>query len=660
MVIIDKLIKGLTGGFFSIGNSIKVASGALVTENDKYFTDQGVTKQWYVKNMPWEYEDSFITKVTEEIGQIDPSLVVTFHLKPKKVNLSVRDDSFLRTMEKRIQRYEDHQEIWDKNVSSYRKKKGVFAVSPLGSFNMTEDKIEGMRYEADSFTDINLFIRKSKGTLWSTTLQIQVRFPTIDTMKAFEKMVDGVISDNTRIKDTVDKKIASQLAAHSPSVRNVNGSKQPDFLVTNKNLTHLLPYQKEGIICQTGTSLGINQSNLTHLYADPYSSPEGSSSLTCGKAGSGKTFTGMYQTLQLAGAGVTVLYIDIKGTEIYQSLSQLMDSITMVDFSEESASFLNTMFISKETAKEMEDDKNPSNRVQGYNMVQAMKATAEMLSIFVNLPPGDEREQDIENSLMNAVQSYYNDVGVVNENHDTYYKSQQMTYAGLMTYIAHQRNSATKDKERELYELIQKRVGENIQRYKLENNKNAIHLEQLYQYSVITFNFNKNNEIKLGLIDSVRVYMTLMITKRIASYNKRQGLFTELKVEEGQECVNNLPIARAVSSIAAVARAMNLSVNMLMNNMDALRIPELSGFRANVTNFIIGKVDGSAVALLRDVFKKEKLADDVELIISKPKKYERTFAVHFEVGQTQFNAMTKCEVPADIAEAFKTRTVKEV
>ena len=289
-----------------------------------------------------------------------------------------------------------------------------------------------------------------------------------------------------------------------------------------------------------------------------------------------------------------------------------------------------------------------------YSMGDAVKATAEMLSIFVNLMPSEGNESDLLGILRGAVRSYYNTVGVKEGNVDTWHLSQEMNFKTLLSFVASQKDSSD---ENPLYTLITNRLAEQFMTYGINDNSRNLQLQDLLSYSVISFNFNKNTEVKVTLIDQVRIYMVMMVTKRLAKLNKQNDLFTLLFAEEAQR-YGDLPVlCQGLSDLASGSRSDNLSIVAIMNDLNIMRKEEMSAFRANVANFVIGKIDAEGIRVLRDVFKKEILAEKVSAIVENPKRFNRIFAVHFSIGDVELNLYNRCDVPKSVAELFKTRSV---
>jgi len=662
----NKIIQKLTGGFFSIGSMINVAAGSIVTERDKYFTEEGVFRLYTVTEMPFEYAESLIVKLSERITKINPVLVVKSYFEIHNVTIPINTPQFVGRMNRLTNKYVNVKKQWNLLDDDY-KKAGLNVNNGIRRIFFNETHLTKMAHQHFSFTEVNNHIKHNGGVYFTATIFLKVGFPDLDAFKGLDNQVQQIIKSElqkslqeiaiglgktkeqaenlstmrqTGIAVPIDKTTATVLANFGPAVNNYGGAKMATMLVSERNLTQLIPFRHEGIVADEGVPIGVNPDNNTPLWLPMFSSPEGSSTIICGKAGSGKSFVAYVLALNLVGMGNTVVYIDLKGTEVTECLGSAMDNIKTIDFSEKNGQFVNTMIISKD--------------IPDYTMGDAVKSTAEMLSIFVNLQEGEGNEIDLIGVLRGAVRSYYNEVGVKEDNVDTWHFSQDMNFKTLLSYISSQKDSAEESK---FFTTITNRLAEAFMTYRINDNHRNLQLQDLLSYSVVSFNFNKNTEVRVSLIDQVRIYMVMMVTKRLAKLNKQNDLFTLLFAEEAQR-YGDLPVlCQGLSDLASGSRSDNLSIIAVMNDLNIMRKEEMSAFRANVANFIIGKVDAEGIRVLREVFKKDILADNVLDIIENPKRFNRIFAVHFSIGDVELNLYNKCDVPKSVADLFKTRSV---
>lgn len=643
MSVIDKFIQFMTGGFFSIGSMVKVSAAGVITERDKYFTQQGVSRVYQINQMKPIYDYDLISSISNAINKIDNQIIIKTYYEVMNTTISLNTPMYTRQMNRQIQEYLEVKSLFE-SLPKEVQESGVYSDNGVNRWSFTKTDVLKKKHKYDSYVDVNNHIRNDRGVYFLVALFITVVYPNLDICKALDSQIETIIKKEVSNVTSIDKNIASFLMCFSPSTQNTTGMKANTLLVSEQNLTQLMPFRREGILSQHGIPLGTNIKNTTPFWINPYASPEGAATVIAAKAGKGKSTLAFTYATNLVGANHTLVYIDLKGTEVTKCLSAVMDSVITIDFSEQSSKFVNTMHLSK--------------FVPNYTLEDAIKTTSEMLSIFVNINPNTEgNPSDVILILKHALRSYYNEIGVVSGVLETYYLSESMTYLGIIPYIGKQQEADDENHLKLLYEIIPDRLAEAFVEFNMKTNDTAISLDDLFGYSIIVFSFNKNDDVQVSLVDNVRIYMALMVTKRIAKYNRANDLFTDLICEEAQRYLSFENLCIGISDLASGSRSDNVSVIVILNNLAVLTSKSLGSLKSNLQNFIIGACDDDAVRILIDVFNKKILANDVKKIIESPKKYERVFAVHFEAGSEQVNALVRCDIPQEIANAFGTRTI---
>ena len=642
MGLIDKIVYKLSGGYFNPVGLTDVSSAGILTNRDMYQTHEGIGRIYVIDQMPFHRVEPFLSELNNAIQNIRDDIVMKSFIDVINIQPQINNPVFTARMNKTLDVYTIRKEAYEKQ-SAEQQVTGVHSRERGRTFRYTRKHLDEDRRKYESFTSVYNHIRNNDGVFFHVNLLIHVVFPDRIAMDANEIRVEKLIQNATESSYMIDKQIAKHMLNYSPSISGVYSLDVNPLLVSDVNLTHLLPYGDEGVLSDRGILIGMNIENNTPLFLDVFGSPVGSSTLIGGKSGRGKSSIGYYYTTQLVANDVTVIYIDLKGSEVYEVLTQVSSMVHLIDFGHNDSTFINTMHLSK--------------NVPDYTYADAIHITSQMLSIFVDLQPNEGNIQDLYSILNGAIKSYYNFVGVSEENPDTYINSLKMNYHELMSYIGIQRDHGTKTDLDKLFAVTERRLPAAVITYGLNKNENAINLDILFGYSIIIFSLNKNQEVSLSLIDQVRVYMALMVTKRVAKYNKKNGLFTTVMAEEAQR-YHGLPVlSQGISDLASGSRSDNLNVCMLMNDLNVLRANEFSGFRANIANFIIGDCEGDAVGAVRDLFKKDQLADVLEELIANPKKYSYTFAMYFDNGIDQILTKMRCNASPTLLEKFKTRDV---
>lgn len=652
MKVLDKILQALSGDFFTVGSMIDVSSAGIVTEKDKFFTQEGISKIYQINQMKSTYTLDFISTITKRISNLNEEnpLKVKIYYEINNTSVSINTPAFVSRMNKSTEDFIKYKKEYSE-LPPELQESGIYQDNGVHKWSFTKKDILKKKHRYDSFVDVNNHIRDDRGKYFLVTVLITVVYKNLIDYKAYEEQVFSILVSETTLTTKIEKNIGTLLANLSPSTMCNDNVQSSSMLLSEENLTHLIPFRREGIISSRGIPLATNIGNNTPLFLDLFSSPDGSATLIEAKAGKGKSTLGYTYTLQNVAAETTVIYIDIKGKEVTECLSKAMDSIKKIDFSEKSKLIYNTMHLNK--------------FIPSYGVSDAIKVTSEMLSIFVSISQNEGNEVDVLMILRHAIRSYYNSMNIVEGALDTYYLSEQMTYSKLLEFIGSQLDSDKEERLKSVFGIITDRLGEAFLTYNMSNNDNSIDLFELFRYSVIVFAFNKSNDAStnksettsLSIIDQVRIYMVLTITKRVSSYNKENETFTNLMCEEGNQYAPYTQMCKGISDLASGSRSENLTVTFITNNLEVLLLPSLSGLKNNITNFIIGISDASAVTILKENFLKPELALDVSRIIRDPAKFERAFAIHFEMGDSKFNAIARCDLPKSVSDMFRTRTV---
>ena len=642
MSLLNKLVYKLSGGYFNPSGITDVSSAGIITNRDMYQTHRGVARIYVVERMPFKKVRPLLSSINENLLEIRKDIFMKVFMDVSAVTPQVNNPVYIAKMNKTLDTYTVRRDAYEAQ-SKELQTSGVNVNQGVRMFRYGRKHLAMDEHKYKSYTDVHNHVRDNDGVFFHVNLLIHVVFPDRISMDANESRVEKAIDREVEALTRVDKHIARTMLNFLPSISGMSTIDVVPILMSEQNLTHILPYDNEGILSDKGILIGMNVLNNTPMFIDVFGSPAGSSTLIAAKSGRGKSSMAYYYTTQLVANNVTVVYIDLKGSEVTEVLSKVVSNIYTIDFGHNHSTFVNTMRISK--------------NVPDYTFADAISITSQMLSIFVALQPNEGNYQDLLTILAEAIKSYYNELGVFENNPDTYEKSSGMNYLELMTYIGIQRNQGGKEHLDILFAVTQMRLPEAIITFGMNNNENSVDLDELFRYSVIVFSLNKNQETTLTLVDQVRIFMAMMVSKRVAKFNKKNGTFTTVMAEEAQR-YSGLPILMdGVSNLASGSRSDNMNVCVITNDLSILGSEHFSGFRANIANYLIGDCEGDTVGTIENVFKKPSLAKSVEEIILNPKQYAYTFSVYFDNGLEQTLCKVRCNASPRLLEAFKTRDV---
>lgn len=640
---IDDLVVKLSGGAFSIAGLLNVSAGSIVTEKDKFITSQGITKVIQITEMPFRYADDLIVKISKMVAKENNNIMVKSYIEAERCVIPTGHVTFVNKANKAVQKYAELDQLF-RSLDPINQKAGVFRHNGVRQQSFTKADVEKAKSISDSFTEVRNHIKQDGGVYFLAKIFIHLVFPTNDLMLAHYVTIANFIESEVARVERVNKKVGTYLMNMSPAATNIQGISSSTVLASQESLTNLIPYRSEGLLSTKGVLMGTNVLSSTPFYIDVFSCPDGSTVLVVADAGSGKTTFCYHYAAQKMGAGVTVVYFDIKGKAVSKVFSEITDDYTTLAFSGKDAQFINTLLL---------DPNNPD-----YTMEDAIKVTADWFSIMVALQPNEGNSQDLTNLLKAAIRGYYTSVGVSPTNIDSYVNSQGMELGRVIEFLGQNRNESTSKIDVNLYEIAAKRILALLQEYNMMRNDNAIDIASLFDYGGIIFDFNKNKDVTLSLIDQVRLYSAIFFVKQLTNYNKRNGNFTELFADEGNQYLDMPGLSEFISDLTARARSENMSVVFITNDLSVVSKDSMSGFRSNIAIYVVGKAQESDIELLSKLTSSKLLIEDVNEIVKQPGKYRHCFAVSSNLGGHKLNTIVRADIPKEIADAFASRTVR--
>lgn len=641
---IDDMIIKLSGGYFSIAGLLNVSAGSIVTEKDKFITSKGVTKVIQITQMPFQYREQLLTNITNYCRRVDKKILINSYIEADRCMIPINHPTFVSKANKALQEYYQKDKLF-RGLDTIHQRAGVFRHNgvKMQSFGV-EDVIEA-KAKADSYTEVRNHIRGGGGVYFLARLFIHITYPNNEVASAQHLAITNYVGSIVKQCESMEKKMGTYLLNMSPSVTNVQNITSADILASQESLASLIPYRAEGLAAVKGNLMGTDVNRKTPFFFDPYSTDEGSSAIIVGKAGEGKTVFAYHYSIQSMANETTSIYLDLKGSTVANALGQLMDNYEVINFSGKNAKFINPLILNKINSN--------------YEMNDAVNTTALWLSLMVNLQPNEGNEEDLLIILKSAIRGYYTKCGVSEHNKATYINSLEMNLGGIVELMGTNRNTTNSQDELKLYEIATKRISALLNDYNMIRNDNAIDIASLYDKDAIIFDFDKDTEVTVNRIDIIRIFSVIFFTKQISSYNKANEQYTMLVADEGNQYIDIQGLMQYISDLTARARSSNTAVLFITNDLSVVERDEMSGFRSNIAMYVVGNVVDDDLTRLKKINSSRELHRRVQSIVDHPRKYRHSFAVSTSLHGVPVNAIVRADMPAEIAKAFATRTVKE-
>ncbi|MFF2798146.1 hypothetical protein, partial [Lysinibacillus xylanilyticus] len=141
--------------------------------------------------------------------------------------------------------------------------------------------------------------------------------------------------------------------------------------------------------------------------------------------------------------------------------------------------------------------------------------------------------------------------------------------------------------------------------------------------------------------------------------NRRNDRFTQLFADEGNQYLEIPGLCQYISDLTARARSSNMNVVFLTNDLSVVSKPSMSGFKANIAVYIVGRTEDGDLDLLKGMTGSEILLNQATRIKKNPGQYRHCFAVYNTLNGHPVNAIVRADLPEDVRKAFASRTIKK-
>lgn len=370
------------------------------------------------------------------------------------------------------------------------------------------------------------------------------------------------------------------------------------------------------------------------------------------KSGAGKTFSAFQIALSLIALDIHVSAIDIKGRE-WRKLLKFVDGVE-INMDDENPRFVNTMRL---------DDFGCTRENCEYYFRMAVRATVNLLSIMVNLKPEEGNVTDLETILEQAVLKYFSQNNVDSKNPKTFVNTRRMKYADIIDIISDLATTKSySEDQRELCSVIRTRCSTYFVtegRYS-KAFKNEITVAEVLRKPLVIYSFNKNADVMLDTMDTLRVFMVQYLDTKKQSIRKEQKLHTAAFYEELQRSNQFGKLVETISHAVTGSRSNNVMIFLLLNAVSVFNNNELNAIKSNITTKIVGKLEDGDIDLLVKEYGCKPIQKQLEKINDKStNRWQNCFAILYDTGVDVDKAIYRTVVPQYMLEQFKTRDFNE-
>ena len=424
------------------------------------------------------------------------------------------------------------------------------------------------------------------------------------------------------------------------------------MLMSNENLTEQMPYKTKGLVGGKGLLLGLDAETKLPLMVDFFNSGAAQVIMMLAKSGAGKTFSAFQIALSLIALDIHVSAIDIKGRE-WRKLLKFVDGVE-INMDDKNPRFVNTMRL---------DDFGCTRENCEYYFRMAVRATVNLLSIMVNLKPEEGNVTDLETILEQAVLKYFSQNNVDSKNPKTFVNTRRMKYADIIDIISDLATTKSySEDQRELCSVIRTRCSTYFVtegRYS-KAFKNEITVAEVLRKPLVIYSFNKNADVMLDTMDTLRVFMVQYLDTKKQSIRKEQKLHTAAFYEELQRSNQFGKLVETISHAVTGSRSNNVMIFLLLNAVSVFNNNELNAIKSNITTKIVGKLEDGDIDLLVKEYGCKPIQKQLEKINDKStNRWQNCFAILYDTGVDVDKAIYRTVVPQYMLEQFKTRDFNE-
>ena len=411
----------------------------------------------------------------------------------------------------------------------------------------------------------------------------------------------------------------------------------PANVVTCQTQAELLP-STQGLNDDMGTMLGIDREMNGPYFINFRASAKAKNIYVVGLSGFGKTFMVLSWLLDFYAQGYNCCIMDIKGNE-FSTITNACGGKTL-SMRASSTHYVNTFVMDK---NEVKGDDSP--RVYFDSRFNLSK---EIISIICDLPEGlkSQGEALIEDFL----HSCYQQLGVLADNPNTWYRSENMTPYTVYDQFLQYMSPAVKTK----YIEVSNKMMMRMKMYMSRDGSSAHMFRDAYSYKdlldskMLTFDFGilESGTAVDPVMFRLRVLFMTLINDEYVSYKKSRGEWTVKVLEESQIAEDYL--LKIYSKEFTLRRSQNQVTILLGNSVAALaNNPIAVPIIDNINIMAVGVVHRSSQEYLINEFGLDKYEEKLIAINDNP-DYENTFLLVNKMQKDATTAMLKVFVPPNV------------
>lgn len=628
------------------GNSIKTDYNAIMTK-------QSIKRVFRISVIVTDNFDlSFLDLIRYRMFEECPNVETMFNITNYPVKIEISSDKYAQALARAARKYEDYKSAFESQDSTAKLTGKVYRMPGGGAIRLSKETLDNLRMIYNSYEYVFQYVADG-GSMMLTNMFIEASANSIKDLNNYRMKLFNLASQlkiNCAEVRGVNRAFLTAFGPAAPPQKTLNKKFLPQLLFSDENLAAFSTYTSRGLVCDAGILLGMDFRSKLPFMANLFETSSAQVTIIGGKTGSGKTYAAFQLALSLAGIGVHISAIDIKGREWIKVGKYIKHKV--ITFDEKHPNFVNILRI---------DDMQATieNSKEVYNT--AVNGVVMLLSLMVGLPEDDERVPDLNMFLRSAVQKLYSNCNVNPDNPKSFANSANLKYQDLMPLLSDLtlcQSYTTAQKE--VADLARSRCSNYIGESGIfaDSFQNEITLGDIMHTPLVIYEFNKNNTVMSDILDVLRIFMVQFLdTKKKASL-KQKGSFLACFYEELQRCPQFGNLIEYICADVTGSRSNNVLVYLLLNSLAVLQQGRAQDIKSNITSFILGKMEPDDITSIGAEFNQKWLASQLRIFHEKNVEYNNCFAAHIDTGAHVYETVYKVVLPDDISESFRTRDIR--
>lgn len=641
-----------SGAFVSRG---KMQALSLKPAYNLIFTKSKVKKIIQINGIkPINLDIDFVNYIRDRLFELHPDIKTIITISNYPTKLDVMSDTFRRSMNRAVEAYSTYKEVFDSLSGVNRLAGKSFRLPNGGRLRITKEKLDTLEQVEKSHTHLYRYVTEG-GTLSLTKIFVELIGETPRDVKRAEQTLYGILGSinvGSQAIKSINKSYLNTFAPAVTSPKALHKKFLPQLLFSEQDSSAFSPYKARGLSGggKNALLLGMDYRSRLPLSVDLFKTSSAQNFLISGKTGSGKTYASYQLALSALIHNIQVTAIDIKGKE-WSKLAPLVSGCKVISFDSESSSIVNTLRLDDLPLSIL----NPKDEYEA-----AIRGTIQLFLTSIDLQPDEGSPVDATMILREAIQKVYSLKGVDPNNPSSFALTKEIKYADIFPILESLQTSASySPSQKALASLIRSRLSVYYSDTGLfaESLQNELSLAEILEAPLVVYEFNKNQNSN-STLDAIRFAMIAQLDLKKKSIRRAQGLFTLSIYEELQRLNSFLGLIDYLIADVTGGRSNNSILCLLMNSLKILQGPLAQDIRSNITGFIVGASEANDIASYAEDFNRPWVAGQLALFESKPNLFRNCFCASIDTGSEVIETIYRVELPPEISEQFRTRTIK--